>query len=53
MICREVEGKAGLYQIENWQELLFNGVFDTLFAQVNHVLPEEKNLRLRKADPNG
>lgn len=42
MICRQVEGKAGLYQIENWQELLFNGVFDTLFAQVNYALSEEK-----------
>ena len=42
MICRQVEGKAGLYQIENWQELLFNGVFDTLFAQADYALPEEK-----------
>ena len=39
MICRQVEGKAGLYQIENWQELLFNGVFDTLFAQADYALP--------------
>ena len=42
MICRQAEGKAGLYQIENWQELLFNGVFDTLFAQADYALPEEK-----------
>jgi len=42
MRCTASPARAGLYRVDNWEELLFGGQFDALFAQENRPRAEKE-----------
>lgn len=44
MLCSAVKDREGLYRVENWEELLFNGRFEALFEHVRQRDIQQKGL---------